>query len=113
MPVFQRAEVSGLPRSRIAAAQHGLIRSNKTEREKGLPPLADWVPIARRRLRSTVSIPGHRSVVMFGMLVIVFRRHNIARPGFLLGKREISLVVSKRACGTVHLGAVGIRCPPL
>jgi hypothetical protein len=37
------------------------------------------------RLRSPFSVPGHRSVIMFGVLVVVFRPDNVARPGFFLG----------------------------
>src|SRR4029077_7396298 len=39
----------------------------------------------KSRLRSPFSVPGHRSVIMFGVLVVVFRRDNVARPGFFLG----------------------------
>jgi hypothetical protein len=59
------------------------------------------------------SVPGHRSVIMFGVLEVVFRCDNVARPDFFLGKREISLVASLSASGTVLFGAVGIRRPPL
>jgi hypothetical protein len=50
---------------------------------------------------------------MFSVLVIVLRSDDISGPGFFLGEREISLIASLCACGSVRFGAVGIRCPPL
>jgi hypothetical protein len=56
--------------------QHRRIR----DRRPGIKP-QDKVS----RLRCPFSVPGHRSVGMLGMLVVVFGRDNVARPGFLLG----------------------------
>jgi hypothetical protein len=64
-------------------------------------------------LRSSFSVPRHRSVIMFGMLVVVLRPDNIPGPGFFLGQREKSLIASLRASGRVRLGPVGVGRPPL
>src|SRR6202043_86547 len=81
-------------------AEHGGLAKDPTRR-KSLPCWEDGTPMRHNGefatgdrpklqdgLRGPLSVLGHRSVVMFGVLVIVFRRHNITRPGFFLGKRD-------------------------
>jgi hypothetical protein len=53
-------------------------------------------------------VPGHRSVIMLGVLVVVFRRDNVAGPGFFLGKREISLVASLRVWRGRHSASTAL-----
>src|ERR1700729_3643498 len=61
------------------------------------------------RLRCSSSGPGHLSVIMFGVLVVVFRGDNVAAPDLFLGQREISLVASLRACKNVWIWGGEIR----
>jgi hypothetical protein len=93
---------------RLPAASKINAASENSRPETGLKP-QDKVS----RLRCPRSVQGHRSVIVFGVLVVVFRRDNVARPSFFLRKRDISLVASLDASGTVLFGAAGIRRPPL
>jgi hypothetical protein len=44
---------------------------------------------------------------MFGVLVVVLGRHQIAALGFSLGQRQISLIVSLRVIRALRLWAGG------
>jgi hypothetical protein len=71
--------------------------------------LGAWGEVVLRRF----SVRRHQPEIVFGVLVVVFRRNDVPRPGFFLGKREISLVASLGALIPVQLRAGGTRCPPL
>jgi hypothetical protein len=49
-------------------------------------------PLARLLFRS--SVRGHRSEIMFSVLVVVLRPYHIAGQGFSSGQREIPLIAS-------------------
>jgi hypothetical protein len=66
-----------------------------------------------RRLLRSFSVRGHRSEIMFGVLVIVLCRDRVADLGFSAGERQVPLVVSSRVLRAYRLGAGGTRCPPL
>ena len=68
---------------------------------------------SRKRPLGGFSIRRHQPEIVFGVLVVVLRRNDVPRPGFFLGKREISLAASLGALRPVQLGAGGTRCPPL
>jgi hypothetical protein len=68
--------------------------------------------VVARILRS-FCVRGHRSKIMFGVLVIVLRPDGVADLGFRASKRQIPLIISSRVLRAYRLGARGARCPPL
>jgi hypothetical protein len=64
-------------------------------------------------LLSHSCVRGHRSVIMFGVLVVVLCPDRVAGSGFGLGEFQIPLIVSLRALRTLRLGAGTARCPAL
>src|SRR5947209_5722755 len=75
-------------------------------------------PATPRRNRCTKSlcrfwVRGHRSEIMFGVLVVVLCPDCVADQGLGTGERQIALIVSLRISRPVRLGAAGARCPPL
>ena len=56
-------------------------------------------------------IRGHRSEIMFGVLVVILGPDRIATLGFSLGQRQIPFIVSLCVLRALRLGAGGIRCP--
>ena len=65
------------------------------------------IPMASLLRRS--SVRGHRSEIMFGVLVVVFCPDYVAALGFSLGERQIPFIVSSRVVRAVLFGAGGIR----
>jgi hypothetical protein len=55
------------------------------------------------------SVRGHRSEIMFGVLVVVFCPDGVAALGFSLGERQIPLIVSLRVVRALLFGAGRIR----
>src|SRR4051812_45845223 len=53
----------------------------------------------------------HRSEIMFGILVVIFRPDDVASQDFRLGQCQISLIVSLRTLKVLWLFAPGIRIP--
>jgi hypothetical protein len=74
-------------------------------------PDREWP--SQRRLLGSFRIRGHRSEIMFGVLVIVLCSDCVADLGFSAGERQIPFVVSSRVLRAYRLGASGARCPPL
>ena len=68
-----------------------------------LQPLSKWVTAANSLYRS--SVRGHHSEIMFGVLVIVLGRDQIAALSFSLGQRQIPLIVSLRVMSALRLWA--------
>ena len=68
-----------------------------------------WGEVVLRRF----SVRRHQPEIVFGVLVVILRRHGVPRPGLFLGKLKISLVASLGALTPVQLGAGCTRCPPL
>src|ERR1700755_1071510 len=62
------------------------------------------------KLLRRFAVRRHRSEIVFGVLVIVFRSNRIAGPGLRLREREIPLIVSLRVLRALRIGT--IRCPP-
>ena len=54
-------------------------------------------------------IRGHRSEIMFGVLVVVFCPDCVSALNFSLGERQIPFIVSSRVVRAVLFGAGGIR----
>ena len=71
------------------------------------------IPMASLLRRS--SVRGHRSEIMFGVLVVVLRGDPVAGLGFGLGQRQISLIVSLCVMGAlqqfVRNGRKKLRAP--
>src|SRR5258705_8145959 len=65
------------------------------------------IPMASLLRRS--SVRGHRSEIMFGVLVVVFCPDYVAALGFSLGERQIPLIVSLRVVRALLFGAGRIR----
>jgi hypothetical protein len=55
------------------------------------------------------SLRGHRSEIMFGVLVVVFCPDCVSALGFSLGERQIPFIVSSRVVRAVLFGTGGIR----
>ena len=68
---------------------------------------------SQQRLLRSFRIRGHRSEIMFRVLVIVLCPDCVADLGFSAGERQIPLVVSSRVLRAYRLGASGARCPLL
>ena len=66
----------------------------------------------RRSLLCRSSVQGHRSEIMFGVLVVVLGRDQIAALGFSLGQRQIPLIVSLRVMRALRLWAGSTGWPP-
>ena len=65
----------------------------------------------RDKLLCRFAIRRHRSEIVFGVLVIVFRSNRIAGPGLRLGEREIPLIISLRILRALRIGTIGCKPP--
>jgi hypothetical protein len=85
----------------------------QADRRLDHPQCPDRKRPSQKSLLCRVWVRGHRSVIMFGVLVVVLCPDRVADYGFSTGKREISLIVSLRVLRALRLGTCGTRYPPL